>query len=133
MPIPTIPDKNGHGQTERDRLLSQSEFIVETNNWREFGEAVAAFSKLIHPYDFIGTAEVKMDGTVRTLSIVLCCDEEQRFMCAICHRVPARPTSDNPGICTMCGQKVCAICWKRHEQDEWRPKPKTIGGKEIPF
>lgn len=133
MPIPTIPERDSHGQTERDRALSKSEFMVDANNHRELGEAIAAFWRVTDGQDFIGTAECKLEGTIRMLTVVLCCDEEQRVTCSVCHLVPARPTSENPAICTMCGHRVCSICWKRHEQGHWRPPVKTIGGEVIPF
>lgn len=135
MPIPAIPDRNGNDHdNERERLLAQSQFSLEVSNFKEIGEVLSAYSRITDSYDYVGTAEIKLDGTIRTLTITLAYDEMENFRCVICHRIPARPTSDNPGICTMCGRKVCAICWKRHEKDEWKPPVKTIGGKDVvPF
>lgn len=123
------PSEAQHTDDPIDTMAGDN-WATDINNYREAGMAVASFNNAIGYSNFIGTAEMVVEDGIRHLEIHLYCDETEKFTCQICNSIPKRPTSDNPGICTFCGLRVCESCRRKHEHGHWRPQ-KTIGGDVI--
>ena len=115
---------------DREHTLHQDTWLVDINNYRELGECVATFNHRIGNDSFIGTAEMTVEDGIRKVEITLICDENERYRCELCQRIPHSPSLNEPGICTFCGIKVCGNCKRNHDKGHWRPQ-RTIGGDLI--
>jgi hypothetical protein len=126
MPIPSPSESHHDSPDDRDRLMNQSEWSVDLNNYRELGGAIASFNKLIGNDPFVGTAEMTVEDGMRVMVITLYHDETIQFTCENCSQIYYEPVK----LCTFCWQRICGNCWKGHEKGHWRPQ-KTIGGDLI--
>ena len=59
----------------REKLMEQSQWSVDVNNYRELGEVIATFNLNIGSDPFVGTAEMVVEDGMRRLEIVLYHDE----------------------------------------------------------
>lgn len=124
------PEYSEGGRSDRERQLEESRWSVDLSNYREIGEVIASFTRLVGTGEFFGIAEMSIEDGVRKLELTLCYNEEEKFRCSVCQKIPRQPTTDNPGICAHCGWKVCSQCARGHERRHWRPQ-KTIGGNLL--
>lgn len=122
--------EHDHDHSDAGPELKGDSWSVDVQNWRELGNVVATFNNSIGTDAFIGTAEMVVEDGIRRLEIHLYHDEMEQYKCNQCQNIPAHPTSDDPGICVFCGNKVCANCAIAHERSHWRPA-KTIGGDVL--
>ena len=92
------PEQHLHDLTERERELSQSQWAVTVENYRELCEIISTFYKKSDDNHFTGIAELVIEDGMATLKIELVADTTELYRCVDCGLVSAAPSPWNSCI-----------------------------------